>query len=566
MFRRKQRRRRPQDIQGSSSRLGSPTETEVPAWRTWGVLCGAVLVLLQSPVLTAGDWGVTSQLDPTGQGSTLTVRSGVSFRELSAAAPKSPEKASKVQGQKGLQVSPLTRSDTAPLYSPLRYAIVVGVNRSAERSLPPLKYAERDAQRMEEALLDPQIGGFDRVVRLTDPDKATLLGAVEEARRLLRPNDLFLLYYSGHGTAAIDDRLKSSLFLMVRGAQFSTLGDSALNVRQLQEELGRIQPLRKVLLVDACYNGEGKSGLSSAAQGRKQQAKGSGSFDVVAPLRESEAHLFAAAFGQPALEDRELEGSVYTTYFLQALRNPGQADTNQDGGVSVGEAHNFSRDRTMMRTSNRQVPWASYRIVGREDIFLAGNGRNRAEQALLYTFSEKYRGARVTVNGTPKGQLPDSIPLEPGDLNLALYRPDGSLMLEGDVRLRADQALSIEDLELRLQAQLQRLKRVRWGTLGLTATTGAAAAVVGMQALNLHTLYQTADFDSPEQAEQVRGLGLKYQDATNLLLGTTALSAGLSIWLHLAPPRLKLLDFPLATLPRPVLQYRGVAVAFQGQF
>lgn len=473
---------------------------------------------------------------------------------------------SRAQGQKGLQVSPLTRSDTAPLYTPLRYAIVVGVNRSSEKSLPPLKYAERDALQMEEALLDPLVGGFDRVVRLIDPDRAALLAAVEEARRLLRPSDLFFLYYSGHGTAAIDDALKSSLFLMVRGAQFSTLGDTALNVRRLQEALGRMQPLRKVLLIDACYNGEGKSGLSSAAKDRRQQPKGAGAFDVVSPLRESEAHLFAAAFGQPALEDRELGGSVYTTFFLQALRAPQLADTNQDGGVSVGEAHNYSRDQTMMRTSNRQVPWASYRIVGREDIFLAGTGRSKAEQALLYTFSEKYRGARVTVNGTPKGQLPDSIPLEPGELNLALYRPDGSLMLEGDIRLRPDQALSIEDLEARVQAGQQRLTVWRWSSLGFTAATAAAAGVAGMQALNIHTLYQTADFDSAEQAEQVKSLGLRYQGATNVLLGTTALSAGLSIWLHISPPKFKLRDFPMAARVLPVLQYQGGALALQGQF
>lgn len=468
--------------------------------------------------------------------------------------------------EKGLKRSTITPNDVDPVYAPLRYAIVIGVNRPADTSLHPLRFAERDAAQLAAVLKDPAIGGFDKVISLPAGSRQEVLNALEEARQVLHPNDLFLLYFSGHGTASIDQSLKTSLFLMARDSYLPRLAKTAVSVRDIQEKLSRMATRRKVLIIDACYNGDGKSGISEETRARKQQLKGAGSTDLKEPPRESEAHLFAAAIGQPAMEDSQLGSGVYTWFLLQALQKPQLADSNHDGAVSVAEAHSYSRDQTMNRTGYRQVPWASYRIVGREDIYLAGRSRTGVEQALVYTFNERYDGARVYANGKSKGVLPRAIELEPGTWDLLIQAPDGTRLFSHSVVLKADESLRVDDLEAQLDRSRKEARRKTWLGLGVAAGLGTAAAITGVQTLSLATLYQSASFNNAEDAALVKARGEKYRLATNLLLGGTVTSALVSGYFAVAPSRFTFKPLGLETRVTPDVGLDGAHLKVSVRF
>ena len=86
--------------------------------------------------------------------------------------------------------------------------------------------------------------------------------------------------------------------------------------------------------------------------------------------------------------------------------------------VDVAEAHDFARDRTMQHTGGIQVPRAEYRIVGREEIYLAGNPleRSAAEQALLSACDQLLAQARLLVDGIPRGEFPGLLAVQPAGL------------------------------------------------------------------------------------------------------------------------------------------------------
>lgn len=327
-------------------------------------------------------------------------------------------------------------------FAPRRIALLVGVDEVDDRSFEPLLYAGRDVERLALALRDPLVGGFDAVETLDGVTLEEAHAALSGLMRRVRRQDTVLVYFSGHGLAANDANGSTRLFLALGDSSRGTIEDSGLALHRVQEVLAALPARKKVLLVDACFTGEGK--LSEVL------AEASSSFRPEVPLLRTElptdeAHLLAAGLGSPAFEFDELAGSLYTVHFVEALADL-RADLDGDGVVTVSEAHDHATDAVVDASGGQQQPLALYRIAGREDLVLAGDedARATASTALLTTYDRRHAGLEVEIGGTAKGVFPRSIPVEPGRRQVAFRALSGRVVDQGTYRFRPGRVVSVE--------------------------------------------------------------------------------------------------------------------------
>ena len=345
------------------------------------------------------------------------------------------------------------------VYAARRVAVLVGVQEYADPALQGLRFAAKDARDLGAALESPTIGGFDRVFVVEGRDSTTadaIERAIGVATADLQRDDTFVLYLSGHGTLTLDPELGSLLWFLPSDGQLDAPEETGIALSSIEARIADLPARRRVLVMDTCHNGRTGNGLAgrSAVNASTEQLLAGLRGEAPAPrglreVSESEARLFAAQYHQPAMEDPTLENGVYTHYLLQAMTSQrAAADLDGDGLVDVAEAHDFSRDKTIAHTSGMQVPRAEYRIVGKEEIWLAGDAsaRTRAEHALLSGVDEILASARVFVDGVPRGPAVGLTAVEPGRHAVEVLSEDGRRLARQTVRFEAGATMPVEDL------------------------------------------------------------------------------------------------------------------------
>lgn len=249
-----------------------------------------------------------------------------------------------------------------------RYALVIGANPGWSQDRP-LRYAERDAERVRDVLV--ALGGFapDRVELMRDPSTADVRGALRKLGQTARDSSaedtLVFVYYSGHA----DDR-----HLHLRG--------EPLSHRELGDTLRALPATIRLGVVDAC-----KSGSVTHKGGTRVDEF---AVDFVSPKLSGMALLTSSGADELSQESRALQGSVFTHHLVSGLR--GGADGNGDRQVTIGEAYTYAYTRTRAATAGGGVP---QRPAFRYE--LSGQGE------LVLTRFEKERSAAVLVpRGAPQ--------------------------------------------------------------------------------------------------------------------------------------------------------------------
>ncbi|MFZ5991404.1 MAG: caspase family protein [Deinococcota bacterium] len=310
----------------------------------------------------------------------------------------------------------------ADMGQPRTYALVIGINhyRSYPETpaLPPLSYAEGDARKMAQALLDPKQGRVDRLRLLLEGEasKTAIEAELRDMARRVGVNDRLIFYYSGHGRPN-------------RKGQASVMPyDAKLTDDETWLTLERIQALiqqalggrgRYAMIVDACYSGQSLPGTRSF---EVPGAKALPRVELPRP-RWVGALLAASANTQLSWEDAELGGGVFTAYLLEAIS--GQADANGDGYVTLSEAYPYVARRVEAFTARKHLPQNPKRF-GSADFALATNPATAARSRL----------AQLKLGGYISGEQFDALsqwvgqPGLPQDLGLYLqdHLTDGQMV------------------------------------------------------------------------------------------------------------------------------------------
>ncbi len=256
-----------------------------------------------------------------------------------------------------------------------RLALLVGTTRYEDALLTALQAPEADLRGLADVLRAPTICGFNDVNLLLNASSSRVNVAVCEFFAQGRPDDLLLLYFSGHGV--VDPG--GSLYFCTSDTRKSLLRATALPASLVRDEMDSCRSRSQLLILDCCHAGAFSRDAKSAGVGVNvgigSAFEGNGVGRVV--LTASDATQFAlqgdCVVGVP-------HQSVFTRYLIEALQT-GVADVNGDGMVTVDEVYEYVYHK-VLEENPQQTPgkWAYKQHGG---IVLAKNPKPKARPELL---------------------------------------------------------------------------------------------------------------------------------------------------------------------------------------
>jgi formylglycine-generating enzyme required for sulfatase activity len=143
------------------------------------------------------------------------------------------------------------------------YALLIGISRFDDPKLAKLNAPREDVEAFAAVLSDPARGGFDNVSTCIDQDLQTIRKQL--AKLLLtgrNPNDMVLLYYSGHGIMTIGQRL----FLATGQSSFDQPEADSLSALEMRDWLERSRAGKQVVILDCCHSGAFADGAKGVVQ------------------------------------------------------------------------------------------------------------------------------------------------------------------------------------------------------------------------------------------------------------------------------------------------------------
>ena len=218
-----------------------------------------------------------------------------------------------------------------------KHALLIGVSSYGE-GLTPIPSARLDVEALAQVLRDPQLGGFphDQVVVLQDPQRTPMERAVAELFANRDPEDLLLLYFSGHGFRDNQRQLLLSCSESIKSKQGKPELYSTVRARDVQAYMQASKSQRQLLILDCCFSGAFADGMA---------AKDDGAIDLEAFGGKGKAVLTSSASIETSSAPEAGDGlSMYTRFLVEGI-STGAADLQRRGFVDVKDLHNYVESR-----------------------------------------------------------------------------------------------------------------------------------------------------------------------------------------------------------------------------
>lgn len=155
-----------------------------------------------------------------------------------------------------------------------KVALLVGVSEY-ELGLNPLPAAVKDIEALRRVLQDPDIGGFDEVKTLANPEPHTMQLEIETLFDGRIKDDLVLLFFSGHGIKDDTGKLYFATRITRKNAKGDLIRSTAVPTSFVHEIMNNSRAKRQAIILDCCFSGAFDPAL---------QAKDDGSVDLQAQL------------------------------------------------------------------------------------------------------------------------------------------------------------------------------------------------------------------------------------------------------------------------------------------
>lgn len=218
----------------------------------------------------------------------------------------------------------------------VKVALLVGVSEY-QPGLAALPSAVQDAQALQEVLQNPEMGGFDDVNVLPNPNTQQLRMAIYDLFAERSPEDLVLFYFSGHGVKDQNRNLYLATPETRKNKKGLVVEPTAVAASYLQNQMTGSRSEYLVLILDCCYSGAISKGLT---------AKDEGEVNIKAVLGgKGRAILTSSSSVQSSFEQEE-GLSIYTQYLVEGI-STGAADLNSDGRISADELHQYASEKVL---------------------------------------------------------------------------------------------------------------------------------------------------------------------------------------------------------------------------
>jgi Caspase domain len=215
-----------------------------------------------------------------------------------------------------------------------RIALLIGVSEYGT-GLTPLPCATKDVTALQQLLEDKEIGKFDEVRTLQNPDTQTMARTIEKLFKEREKEDFVLLFFSGHGIQDDSNRLFFAAHNTQKhgGKVYESETVSASFVHS-QMEGSRCRQM--VVILNCCFSGAFSSDLIP---------RNVGIADVKAQLGgRGRAIMTSCNAVQLSFEEKGADLSIYSQYLVEGLKT-GEADQDRNGRITVDELHNYVREK-----------------------------------------------------------------------------------------------------------------------------------------------------------------------------------------------------------------------------
>jgi uncharacterized caspase-like protein len=216
-----------------------------------------------------------------------------------------------------------------------KVALLIGMSEYRP-GLNPLPGAVRDMAAMQRVLQHSDMGGFDEVKTLANPDVQQMQESIETLFSGCVKGDLTLLFFSGHGVKDDRGRLYFATSITRKNTNGDLVKSTAVPASFVQDIMSHARCNRQVVILDCCFSGAFAEGMT---------AKDDGVVDVQSQLGgEGRAVLTSSTSTQYSFEQQGAELSVYTRFIVEGIET-GIADTDDDGFIAVDELHDYARKK-----------------------------------------------------------------------------------------------------------------------------------------------------------------------------------------------------------------------------
>ena len=215
-----------------------------------------------------------------------------------------------------------------------RVALIVG-NGAYQQS--PLANSVNDARDMASLLIH---FGFEAELAV-DLRQQLLEETIERFLGRVRPGDIALFYYSGHGI-----QINEQNYLVPIGFDAKDAISAKYNsypIAQLQERLEASGAALQIVILDACRNNP-FLGTRSAGGGLASMTAGRGEYIA-----------FATSPGRTASDNPNGRNGLFTGELLSGLR---------ESNFSLDELFNRVRERVAQKSGGTQIPWSQTSVIG----------------------------------------------------------------------------------------------------------------------------------------------------------------------------------------------------------
>ena len=160
-------------------------------------------------------------------------------------------------------------------------ALIIGNSEYGDPGLLQLSAPGKDVEDFGRILKDQDICAFDEVNILLDQPSNFIIEKIDEFFDQKKPDDLLLLYFSGHG---IKDEL-GSLYLAFKNTIRTRLRSTAIKSEYIREAMDQSRSKRQVVILDCCNSGafpQGAKAELGGAMGMINAFQGYGRFVLTA--------------------------------------------------------------------------------------------------------------------------------------------------------------------------------------------------------------------------------------------------------------------------------------------
>jgi len=252
-----------------------------------------------------------------------------------------------------------------------KYAVIVGIGNYQDTNIPKLRFAKKDAESLYALVIDPQIGGFpeENVRLLVDEDaklqtiKSTIGSWLAKS---VNPEDMVLLFYSGHGGVDSDPSGEEAdglnKYIIPYDAKLSDLYSTALLNSELSIMLDRVRSNQFIFLIDCCYSGGATSDIGEMRTISNTKVKA----DIYGQLAsQGRVVISASRPEQVSFEVSQLGHGIFTYHLLEGLK--GKANIDRNSFVSLIETYLYlSREvnKTAQSLGTLQIPTFKGSVAG----------------------------------------------------------------------------------------------------------------------------------------------------------------------------------------------------------